>query len=422
MHVDPRRVEAAAQRQRELAAGGDVAGDPLLGEHAVDRRAGKRLGGEQHVEVLRAGAERLDERLRAGAQVVLDDDVGRRAELAGELDGVAAAELQAAVLVDAAADRIGLRELGAGRRHADRRVCKSDASRAGRRRRSARTTGSPTRCVAPAEPPRGGVVILHGAGSCKENHLDFARAVRARRPRRDRLRPARPRRQRGRARRRRARRRRDDRRRCCRRGGRDAPRALSPGVLSRRQRLPVAHRRLATAVAVVRLHEEDLDGDVGVVQVVAEERLDGAAGEALDRGDEVVAHRVLKGAAHREHLGRLAAIGERALGLREAVAQRHDDRVGADRRPRARRAAAGVVVQQPDDGVGDRGRQRASGARVGCWRVLRGCRAWSPLRSRPRGNGAAREKGGEKRPASRRRSSVQRSAIPAGRRGSSQRR
>jgi uncharacterized protein len=28
-------------------------------------------------------------------------------------------------------------------------------------------------------PPPGGVVILHGAGSCKENHHDFARAVRA---------------------------------------------------------------------------------------------------------------------------------------------------------------------------------------------------------------------------------------------------
>jgi pimeloyl-ACP methyl ester carboxylesterase len=29
--------------------------------------------------------------------------------------------------------------------------------------------------VTPDEPARGGVVILHGAGSCKENHLDFAR-------------------------------------------------------------------------------------------------------------------------------------------------------------------------------------------------------------------------------------------------------
>lgn len=29
------------------------------------------------------------------------------------------------------------------------------------------------------QPPSAGVVILHGAGSCKENHHDFARAVRA---------------------------------------------------------------------------------------------------------------------------------------------------------------------------------------------------------------------------------------------------
>jgi pimeloyl-ACP methyl ester carboxylesterase len=31
---------------------------------------------------------------------------------------------------------------------------------------------------APDEPPAGGVVILHGAGSCKESHFDFARACR----------------------------------------------------------------------------------------------------------------------------------------------------------------------------------------------------------------------------------------------------
>jgi alpha-beta hydrolase superfamily lysophospholipase len=31
----------------------------------------------------------------------------------------------------------------------------------------------------PEEAPLGGVVILHGAGSCKENHFDFARAARA---------------------------------------------------------------------------------------------------------------------------------------------------------------------------------------------------------------------------------------------------
>lgn len=31
----------------------------------------------------------------------------------------------------------------------------------------------------PSEPPAGGVVILHGAGSSKEHHFDFARALRA---------------------------------------------------------------------------------------------------------------------------------------------------------------------------------------------------------------------------------------------------
>src|SRR5207342_1277325 len=31
----------------------------------------------------------------------------------------------------------------------------------------------------PDEDPAGGVVILHGAGSCKENHQDFARAARS---------------------------------------------------------------------------------------------------------------------------------------------------------------------------------------------------------------------------------------------------
>ena len=45
------------------------------------------------------------------------------------------------------------------------------------RPRSRSTTGSPTRCGFPERRrrPRGGVVILHGAGSCKESHHDFAR-------------------------------------------------------------------------------------------------------------------------------------------------------------------------------------------------------------------------------------------------------
>src|SRR6266540_2260782 len=31
----------------------------------------------------------------------------------------------------------------------------------------------------PERPPAGGIVVLHGAGSCKENHHDMARAARA---------------------------------------------------------------------------------------------------------------------------------------------------------------------------------------------------------------------------------------------------
>ena len=43
----------------------------------------------------------------------------------------------------------------------------------------ARSTASPTRCSSREGPPLGGVVIVHGAGSRKENHFDFARAARA---------------------------------------------------------------------------------------------------------------------------------------------------------------------------------------------------------------------------------------------------
>ncbi len=48
-------------------------------------------------------ARGADEGAGAGAQVLLGDDVGRRAELAGELERVAAADLEDAALVQAAA-------------------------------------------------------------------------------------------------------------------------------------------------------------------------------------------------------------------------------------------------------------------------------------------------------------------------------
>jgi uncharacterized protein len=45
--------------------------------------------------------------------------------------------------------------------------------------RTGRHAGLAYALFEPTEPPRGGIVILHGAGSCKESHFDFARAARA---------------------------------------------------------------------------------------------------------------------------------------------------------------------------------------------------------------------------------------------------
>jgi pimeloyl-ACP methyl ester carboxylesterase len=44
---------------------------------------------------------------------------------------------------------------------------------------SGRLHGLAYNLIEPQGPPRGGVLVLHGAGSCKENHLDFAHACAA---------------------------------------------------------------------------------------------------------------------------------------------------------------------------------------------------------------------------------------------------
>ena len=106
------RIEAAPQRQRELAPGGDVARESLLGERPVDGRARERLGGEQDVEVAVASGERIDERAGAGAQVVLDHYVDGSPEFPRKLDRVAAAELEPSALVDARAERQDCRQRG----------------------------------------------------------------------------------------------------------------------------------------------------------------------------------------------------------------------------------------------------------------------------------------------------------------------
>ena len=52
VHVDAARVEAGAQRHVQLAAGGDVDREPLLGEEAVGGGAGEGLAGEEDLEVV----------------------------------------------------------------------------------------------------------------------------------------------------------------------------------------------------------------------------------------------------------------------------------------------------------------------------------------------------------------------------------
>ena len=78
--------------------------------------AGKAFDANTHAGVGVPGLESAAERARTGAQVVLGDDVRGRAELARELERVAAAYLQAPAIVDPAAERIDVGEL-LGRRH-----------------------------------------------------------------------------------------------------------------------------------------------------------------------------------------------------------------------------------------------------------------------------------------------------------------
>jgi hypothetical protein len=66
-----------------------------------------------HLEVVAARGVGVDERARPGADVVLDDDIGGRAELARELDGVAAAELEVPGIGDPAAEGVDVAEGGA---------------------------------------------------------------------------------------------------------------------------------------------------------------------------------------------------------------------------------------------------------------------------------------------------------------------
>ena len=103
VHQDALGRKARVQGQMQLAAGGHVAPEGLFGKQRQHRGAGKRLGGEYHAEVLLASVPtRLRESSAASPQVILGHHIGRRAELAGQLDRVAPAHLDVTALVEAA--------------------------------------------------------------------------------------------------------------------------------------------------------------------------------------------------------------------------------------------------------------------------------------------------------------------------------
>ncbi len=108
----------------------------------------------------------------------LDDDVDGRPELARELDGVAAAELEVPGVGDPAAERVDVAELGAAAMRGGmipcmRTVHVEPPAELGTR------DGLAYALFLPDGDSAGGVVIVHGAGSQKENQFDFARALRA---------------------------------------------------------------------------------------------------------------------------------------------------------------------------------------------------------------------------------------------------
>ena len=200
---------------------------PSLAQQRVGGGRRQRLAGVDHLEVVGALARSARTySARPGADVVLGVDVGGRAELGGQLDHVAARDLQVAALVHARARRIDRRggdRVGRGRRPtpgcrlaAPSRASILTTSRArarAKRGRIARDNGAwstpppaPDREDTPRgarlralaarpdgrrrpprrarrdrcpTPPWPGIVICHGAGSRKENHADFARLAAA---------------------------------------------------------------------------------------------------------------------------------------------------------------------------------------------------------------------------------------------------
>jgi hypothetical protein len=84
----------------KLAAGDDVEAEALLGDELEDGEAGVRLGGVGDHRVRITAGEGADEGTGLVAQVLFVEEVEGGAELAGEVDGVAAADREVSPLVD----------------------------------------------------------------------------------------------------------------------------------------------------------------------------------------------------------------------------------------------------------------------------------------------------------------------------------
>ena len=102
VHVDPLGLEAGADRGVELAAGGDVDAQALLAADPVDGRDRSGLARVENLELDIAGAEGADVGACPAADVVGRIDIGGSAELLGDLDDVAAPNLEMSRRIDAA--------------------------------------------------------------------------------------------------------------------------------------------------------------------------------------------------------------------------------------------------------------------------------------------------------------------------------
>ena len=100
VQVDPRRVEASRSASASSPPEATSQASPSSASSRYTAVQGNALEANS-TSTSRWRAATLDERARSLADVLLDDDVGRRAELARQLDRVAAAELQVAARVDA---------------------------------------------------------------------------------------------------------------------------------------------------------------------------------------------------------------------------------------------------------------------------------------------------------------------------------